>query len=274
MKKGLSYIDWSISAGIFIIYIIVLFILLGPAFKQDYSPDYLGSLVREGIKENVSLEIKRIPLFIELNTTHTGDGGTRPYNHETSKVKIKLMGNLAGEIINIDHTNKQFSVFNENLTQEFTTKKYESSLTIFEFKASPNQFGISNFYPSREEIIKFWIFLSNEEIFTEINSTWPFKWEAEAFTFGVAETLEGIYEPYFINFTNNDYETAKDIINFPKEREFAIDIYNHTDFTSPILNYTKTQPGEKDIVNTLLWADYLIHNNTQRTPITILIKTW
>jgi len=269
MKKGLSYIDWSISAGIFIIYIIVLFILLGPAFKQDYSPDYLGSLVREGIKENVSLEIKRIPLFIELNTSNH-----LPCQNVSYNCKFKLTGNLPAEVVTLNPNEKQFSFFNQDLSIEFMDKSNEiSGNNRLKFVTKADNMGISSFNPPRSEIVKIWMFLSEEEIFEDRNIS-SHDWIPEAFTFGVAETLEGIYEPYFINFTNNDYETAKDIINFPKEREFAIDIYNHTDFTSPILNYTKTQPGEKDIVNTLLWADYLIHNNTQRTPITILIKTW
>ena len=41
MKKGLSYIDISISAGIFILYLLFVFVTLRPGIKEDISGGYL-----------------------------------------------------------------------------------------------------------------------------------------------------------------------------------------------------------------------------------------
>ena len=72
-KRGLSYVDWTVSIGLFIIFTISIFILLGPAFKQDYSSDYLSSIIKDGIKENTSLELKRFPVFIRSETSIDSD---------------------------------------------------------------------------------------------------------------------------------------------------------------------------------------------------------
>ncbi len=124
------------------------------------------------------------------------------------------------------------------------------------------------------DIGKIYLFLSENGIF-EDNTTTGSAWPDTNNTFGIYETISGIYEPYLNEFILNDYETAKEILKYPKEKEFIIEIYNETKLNEPyILNYTQRQPTEKDKVNVFLWADWLIHNNTKRTPITVLIKTW
>ena len=64
-KKGLSYIDWSISIGIFVIFILALFILVIPALDRRLDETYLISIVETGFKENTYYLIYSIPLFID-----------------------------------------------------------------------------------------------------------------------------------------------------------------------------------------------------------------
>ena len=52
-------------------------------------------------------------------------------------------------------------------------------------------------------------------------------------------------------------------------------VFNGTDLAAPArLAYNQTLPGKKDTVSTLVWADWLIHNTTDRTGVTVLVKVW
>jgi hypothetical protein len=254
-KRGLSYVDWSISIGLFIIYIITIFILLGPAFKQDYSEDYLSSIVKDGLAENTTLEINRFPVFIR---------SMAPIDSNPHTFTLK---DLPKEFEGIDDEN--FLIL-DNSGNAIINKNYEPSGKRIRFDSSFSDMGIL----SDTDIGKLYIFLSEDTIFED---TAPVEqaWTDTNNTFGVPETISGIYQEYFKLFTTNDYIITKEILKYPADKDFIIEIYNETRFDEPTLfNYTKEQPEEKDEVNVLLWADWLIHNNTQRTPITVLVKTW
>jgi hypothetical protein len=256
MKKGLSYIDWSISAGLFIIYIIIIFVLLSPAFKQDYSQEYLGSIIKEGLEEVASLEIERVPIFIKLDTTGTAQSTNYKFDLE----------NLPRELENLN--DNQITIYtnasSEIITKDLIYNKLSFNSTLEDLGITPNTGNAST---------KIWLFISSEEVFNDAASSGTVININN--TFGVSEAIKGIYEPKFINFSSNDYETAKQILKFPEQKNFAVEIYNGTDLEkTPILYYMNEVPQEKDNVNILLWSNWLIHNNTQRTPVTILIKIW
>lgn len=63
-KKG-SYVDWAVSMGIFLIYLIGLFILLRPGVTPIYKPEGLLQIVENKFMENVSWVVREIPLFVE-----------------------------------------------------------------------------------------------------------------------------------------------------------------------------------------------------------------
>jgi len=53
MKKGAIHIDWVISVGIFLVYIIVLLVLIKPSYKSAYEGDALTTMIKdEFIKQN------------------------------------------------------------------------------------------------------------------------------------------------------------------------------------------------------------------------------
>ncbi len=254
-KRGLSYVDWTVSVGLFIIFTVTIFILLGPAFKQDYSHDYLSSIVKDGIKENTSLEIKRFPVFMRSEAPI--NGGTHQFTIE----------NLPQEFEGI--SDKNILIF-DNANNLITNKDYEASSKRVRFDSTFANMGIY----TDSDIGKIYLLLAEDEIF-EDNTPTGSAWPDSNSTFGIFETISGIYLDYFGIFTTNNYTITKEILKYPLEKEFSIEIYNETRLNeSPILDYTQKQPTEKDSVNVFLWADWLIYNNAKRTPITVLIKTW
>lgn len=268
MKKG-SYTDWSISVGIFIIYIISVFILLAPSFKYDYSPEYLGSIVKQGLEENTTLEIKRAPLFLKI----TLDGS----ENINTKYKFEMHDNIPPELQGLDNNGKQILILN-NESQELTTSNqpyyWANPLGITLYDINLEELGVVS-GDSGEKLVKLWVFSSEKQIFESYIPPTQVPFNAFKYTYGVAESLEGIYEPDFNEFTTKGYSEAKEVLNYPKNKDFSILIFNQTLINeTPLFNYTKKIPDEKDKVNILLWSTQTIDNTTKTNPVTVLIKTW
>ena len=51
-KRGLSHIDWVISFGVFVIFLLLLFIWFGPSLTTEYSEEYLGGIASKGFKDD------------------------------------------------------------------------------------------------------------------------------------------------------------------------------------------------------------------------------
>ena len=64
-KKGLDYIDWSISMGIFIVAITALFVFLKPGARPEHNQDTLINLVERQFTKETQWFVHETPLFIE-----------------------------------------------------------------------------------------------------------------------------------------------------------------------------------------------------------------
>lgn len=64
-KKG-THVDWVISMGIFIVYIISLFILLRPGVTASYRPTNLLDNLQDNFEEDTNWVVKYVPLFIRI----------------------------------------------------------------------------------------------------------------------------------------------------------------------------------------------------------------
>ena len=266
--------DWSISAGIFIIYILALFILVTPAFKQYTAQEYLGSIVKDGVKESLSLELKRFPFFLSVSVDSSFDVNTEK--------KFKTNNNLPSELLYLNIEDTQIGLFNESLSYEITEKDYYIiNHNEIKFIGVPSSMGITSSEQHENQIVKLWIFLSGEEIFDLI--AYGEASDAEFnHTFGISETISGIYQQKLDDFLITDYAAAKTNFNYPEDKDFVITIYEGTDLAAPpIFTFPLDLiPQEKDTVSTLVWSDWLItYDNTQgkmiqRNPITIVVRTW
>lgn len=64
MRKGTSHVDWAISMGIFLVYVLLTFIFLKPASESVYSENTLLETVYTGLKGDASYTIKKGYLII------------------------------------------------------------------------------------------------------------------------------------------------------------------------------------------------------------------
>src|SRR3989338_9043170 len=88
MKKGVSYIDVAISAGIFILYLLFIFVTLRPGIKEDISGEYLLQIISSGLNNKISMNISKYPLFINYHTENPID----PWDPNNEDVIVELKG--------------------------------------------------------------------------------------------------------------------------------------------------------------------------------------
>jgi len=236
-KKGLSYIDWAISFGIFIIYLLIVFILITPNLARDYDNDFLTSIIKEGLEEDTYIKLSIYPLFVE------------PGGHMDD---ITL--NLPPSYTFLNDTN--MIILDESSNKLEMGASGGDLSFIYAFKATN----------------KFTIIHSDELVYSNAISSLSPSIDFN-YTIGVKESLKGIYVPYF-NTLPADYRSLKSQWNFPTSKEFAIEIYEGVNLSNQILNYTRVEPNLDSTVRVLKWSEWQIHNDSERELVTILVKTW
>lgn len=79
-KKGLSYVDWVISLGTFLVAVIFIFILIKPQFERGEEKETLLRFVENGLYGEIEWTIREVPLFVELLKKEyvTNTGAVKP----------------------------------------------------------------------------------------------------------------------------------------------------------------------------------------------------
>nr|MBI4156141.1 hypothetical protein [Candidatus Woesearchaeota archaeon] len=69
MSKGASHIDWAISMGIFIIYIMSLLIFVQPGLEETSDRTILLTILESGFKDYTYHDLEKTPLFINTSSS-------------------------------------------------------------------------------------------------------------------------------------------------------------------------------------------------------------
>ena len=69
MGKGASHIDWAISMGIFIIYILSLLIFVQPGLEETSDRTILLTILENGFKSYTYHDLEKTPLFINTSSS-------------------------------------------------------------------------------------------------------------------------------------------------------------------------------------------------------------
>ncbi len=78
MKKGATHVDWAISMGIFLVYVMLMLIFLRPASQPTYSGNTLLDTIYSGLKDDTTYTVQRGYLIITPtnldNIPHDSEG--------------------------------------------------------------------------------------------------------------------------------------------------------------------------------------------------------
>jgi len=64
-EKGSTHVDWAISLGIFLVYVLSMFILIQPGIEPIQRNDQLISIVEDNLIEEITAELTKTPVKIE-----------------------------------------------------------------------------------------------------------------------------------------------------------------------------------------------------------------
>jgi hypothetical protein len=236
-KKGLSYVDWAISFGLFIVYLLTIFILIKPEVINSYDEDFLNSIIKQGLEEDVYIDITTYPIFLDAEETGDYVSLTLPDAFSfLNNTNMVLLDNLSNKL---------------NFTINGELK--------FDYNFNPGRCDFKIIYSNESSRTNS---IGNGNILTSAN-----------YSIGIAEHSKGIDLVRFDQL--QEFDELKIKWGYPMSNDFAIEIYNKSDLTiDPIKNYNYTIPLPDSKVNVLKWSDWKINNNSQKELITILIKTW
>jgi len=252
-KKGLSYIDWSISIGIFIIFILALFILVVPSLDRRLDENYLVSIAETGLKDNTYYQIYNIPLFIDS------------LSYQTEK---KIIVDLP-----IYPLFSEYSVvltkddFDEVPTEVSNDKLIFGPLDLQEGVNSFDVLYLSEFYLTVEPT---GTILSCDEL------SCSFGVEQKLVGFSINK-LENLFSDSSQEFSSNscneyaDYSIFKNKLNYPTQKEISIFIYR--EFNEDFICAFK-DPEPSDSVYALTWKDKLLNFDGSFEEVNVVLNTW
>lgn len=261
-KKALSYVDLAVSAGVFILYLVIAIAVFKPGIKSDFRPDILTSIVEENIKNEIYWQAQRIPIFIN----------TQPICVSKSEI----------------YSNLEFHFpFDKSVINNKTARLLDQDLRLLDFEidniVNPNftvQYNFACAGTLHKDII-YVAYFPQANLSPQITPTGGFTYSSDttySVKYGVKETLKGVSPDRFASFNSLDYAITKRKWGYPDSRDFSVEIFQGTNITessNPIYSYQKAYPATKEVsVYAIEYADLMLYENTTRQVVTIRIKTW
>lgn len=262
-KKALSYVDLAVSAGVFILYLVIALVIFRPGIASDFRGDLLTGIIEQNIRNEIYWSAQRYPIFID-NPTFPSLGGDFEYalnfkfpfdklviNNRTSKIIDSNLNELAFEIDNTPDNN--ISV--QYILKHKSPPPYKDIIYFVYFPSS-------SFSPQESPTAL--------SIFATTNS-----FEVQ---YGVKETLSGVSLDKFNFFLLKDYASIKRQWGYPDSREFSLELFdgkNIVTSSAPIYKYQKVIQASSEVpVYVLEYVDLILYPNTTRQIVTVRIKAW
>ena len=260
-KKGVEgHVDWVISIGIFLTYLLGMFVLIKPGVIPVHDYNTLLDIVEENAKKDYDSglywTLYKVPLFI---TTAPG-----------------------GNCIKIEDF--PYSVSPENLNVYKIVKENNiESLSSLEMSLQENTLYIKVKGVSFIETEKYFIYFSDNKAYTnngkpksetiETNfdlggcviigdTTNPFE-----YNLGIPEKTRGLVDDPL---GSEDYNEIKKRYGYPLSKDFSIVITKGGD----VDEYKTSEPDAKTNVYTRQWSDFMLKYDGTRDPVQISIKVW
>lgn len=259
-KKALSYVDLAVSAGVFILYLVIAIAIFKPGIKSDFRPDILTSIVEENIKNEIYWQAQRIPIFINQGSFPVALDDSRNMVLEFPFDKSQI-NNTNSRVLDVNLQQLSFDIANKisnNLSVQFTFKLSNANKKSLVYLA---------YFPGAN--------LSSNQ---DPNQIPLFAGAEFTYKYGVKETLKGVSPDKFASFNSLDYAVTKRKWGYPDSRDFSVEIFQGTNITessNPIYSYQKAYPATKEVsVYAIEYADLILYENTTRQVVTVRIKTW
>ncbi|MFH1637687.1 MAG: hypothetical protein ABIB71_04665 [Candidatus Woesearchaeota archaeon] len=297
-KKGASHADWAISLGIFLIYILSLFLIIQPGVEPIYREDTLIKIVENAFMGEMNLTMTRT-VFI-LNTTG---------QHMESFIGERLFLAYSGEGLPFDPNQK--AQYNLNSSDGLSSSS--------NFGESANELYFLSKWIENDDYYKFWIDYSQDYTYDNAAGNYdgspddcitnflggiggclarPAGAKNFTLTLGTTEVLKGLSKSKIDAFKDasnkgclssaysgepkaaakEGFKAIKEGWNFPVNKEFSISyvvgsspIYSPEDII-PVCDISKPSNQTSAFVKEI--GSWLVDEDGTKTPIRVNIKVW
>lgn len=214
-RRGATHVDWAVSMGLFIIYIISFLLFFAPGGESFYKQDVLTGIVRGGFEDTVYYDVEKTLLVIKITEL------TNPGEHDYKAT------------IYFDDSQNSWPFSDDKKEQDFALLK-EDEYVDFELDlgVNPNElsFEWDGFY--LDDSYSFWLLYSNGtnyadkgDFSTPSGAEISFNDGNFTYTFGITEQIRGInYDKLQGLDVAYVYDDLKDEWNYPKNKEFALEV--------------------------------------------------
>lgn len=136
-KRGDTHIDWIISLGIFIVFILLLLVWIKPGYEPKYEEETLIDIVKNGIEKDFTWEVSKTLLRLDCNQLGTYAFNLDDYIHGVGSGKIN--------VIAIKDSGEEKAVFTGALTIKLYSaggkNKYWVVSSDALYEDNPNELG-------------------------------------------------------------------------------------------------------------------------------------
>lgn len=243
-KRGLSYVDWVISMGLFIIVVLAIFIFLKPGAQSVYNNDNLLDIAEVNFLANAGWYMVQIPLFVKkLDKVYQTPTTIIPV-----KVDVYYSENFVLDVkavhpdIKVTHLNLSVP---RQLTLECKVQTCRDTIQLF-FKPLPQT--------------------HDREIQLRVVCT-PATAGACRVDAGASEFLEGLREGILMEGISQSYPSVKQDWAFPEEKDLAVLVNNRQVLPSP------STPAQASVfVRTRKY--WILKDTGERVPAEINVRVW
>jgi hypothetical protein len=220
-KRGASHVDWAISMGMFVIYILSMFIIVQPGVQKVFKEDNMMQIAEEGLDLNTGFYLEKTPFTISFES--------EPKDLKDGEANIRIL--KAGETVPLDFGNTDnywlFDKDGNSLPLELSIGSGNDDIN-FMYTFSKEEMEVGH----ETEFVFY--YLENGGFDKEDRPKYDSKWghnvnsETLDLVFGLTEIIEGNSEEQFFELCGGKptdkiaYEAFKDSIGFPESKEFRI----------------------------------------------------
>jgi hypothetical protein len=251
MKRASTNVDWVISLGIFLTYILFLFIFLKPGIHKVYQEESLFTLLEQNIYSEANHTLDIIPLYI----TSTGPGCFKvecefPYDWDKSNTVI------------VDDNNQEidYNLINGRDKIRFNFNFIDTGAILFFLHSNVETYNPpAGCIPTGKPAI------TTCELGTKETKRGLYNKSLQGLS-GVNKDIE-----WNCKERENGYETLKEEWNFPLNKEFSL-------YTKEGMSYKNICNGENELNQTNVFVnefkDILLYKYGDKTDILVNMRIW
>lgn len=240
-RKGLSYVDWVISLGTFLIAILLIFILIKPQFEPKVGKENLVQNVEDFFYSSTEWSVAETPVIVKrlIDQYDTGSG------YEQARVRIWYDSGIAYRMIVPDNSPLETFEGTPIIIHCSAGLCLDEELSITSFPSDPLMNG--NYDPPKL------ICSPDDKILCDA-------------TLGTTLVTKGLSWPKFNNLKSKGYAFMKEEMKLPDQVDFEIHAGSEAMF-----NKMPPSTGNVYVKEREYW--WLTDEN-ERTPVKVRIEVW